>query len=52
MDIADRIGEVYVVDSYIGICRCGALLQRMRIQILPPSSKMDAGSLYLTRHKN
>ena len=35
MDIADRIGALYVVDSYVcrPICRCGILLRQMRIII-------------------
>ena len=52
IDIADRIGELYVVDSYYVLCRFEILLRQMRIKIWPPSSTMDAGSLYLTRHKN
>ncbi len=50
--IADRIGELYVVDSYICICRFGILLRQMRNKILPLRPTMDAGSLYLTRNKN
>ena len=40
IDIADRIGELYVVDSYmICICRFWILLRQMRNKILPKLSQ-------------
>ena len=52
INIADRIGELYVVDSYICIFRFGMLLRQMRNKVLPLRSKMDTGSLYRTRNIN
>ena len=42
IDIADRIGELYAVDSYICICRFGILLWQMRNKILPLRPTMAA----------
>ena len=51
IDIADSIGELYVVDShyYVDLRSCCG---RSELKYDPPSSQIDSGSLYLTRNKN
>ena len=51
IDVADRIGELYVVHSYYVYVDLRSCCGRCELNY-PPSSQIDAGSLYLTRNKN